>query len=54
MSAAEGTSIDKPQVYLVTGGAGMLERAELLGGTLSIESDPGRGTTVAVEIPFTR
>jgi two-component system sensor histidine kinase DegS len=33
---------------------GMLERAELLGGTLSIESNPNRGTMVSVEIPYTK
>jgi signal transduction histidine kinase len=31
--------------------AGMRERAELRGGTLTIESRPGAGTTVFVEIP---
>jgi signal transduction histidine kinase len=31
---------------------GMQERAELLGGTLRIESAPGHGTRVAVEIPL--
>jgi signal transduction histidine kinase len=31
---------------------GMEERASLLGGTLSIESEPGAGTTVFVEIPL--
>jgi signal transduction histidine kinase len=30
---------------------GMRERATLLGGTLDIESRPGKGTTVAVRIP---
>ena len=33
---------------------GMLERAELLGGTLDIESNPDKGTTVSVEIPYTK
>ena len=28
----------------------MRERAEALGGTLSIESEPGEGTTIAVEV----
>jgi signal transduction histidine kinase len=31
---------------------GMRERAALLGGTLAIESTPGRGTTVFAEIPL--
>lgn len=31
---------------------GMQERAELLGGTLALESSPGHGTTVRVEIPL--
>jgi signal transduction histidine kinase len=32
---------------------GMRERVEMVGGTLSIESEPGRGTTVRAEVPFT-
>jgi signal transduction histidine kinase len=32
---------------------GMRERASLLGGTVTIESTPGMGTTVFVEIPLT-
>lgn len=31
--------------------AGMRERAEALGGTLTVESAPGEGTTLAVELP---
>lgn len=31
---------------------GMRERVEMVGGTLTIESAPGQGTTVRVEIPF--
>jgi two-component system sensor histidine kinase DegS len=31
---------------------GMRERLEMVGGTLVIESAPGRGTTVRAEIPF--
>jgi len=30
---------------------GMRERAELLGGTLTVESRPGKGTTIQVEVP---
>jgi nitrate/nitrite-specific signal transduction histidine kinase len=30
---------------------GMRERAEMLGGTLAIESAPGRGTMVTVRVP---
>ncbi|MGW8188121.1 MAG: sensor histidine kinase, partial [Desulfobacterales bacterium] len=30
---------------------GMSDRAEVIGGTLSIDSSPGRGTTVCLELP---
>ena len=33
---------------------GMRERVEMVGGTLTIESAPGQGTTVLAEIPFNR
>lgn len=33
---------------------GMRERAVMLGGTLVIESSPGAGTTVYVEVPYVR
>lgn len=33
---------------------GMLERAQLLDGTMNIESSPGKGTTVIFEIPYTK
>lgn len=33
--------------------AGMRERAELLGGRLTIESEPGKGASVHVQIPLT-
>jgi signal transduction histidine kinase len=31
---------------------GMRERVEMVGGSLSVESSPGRGTTIRAEIPF--
>jgi len=31
--------------------AGMQERAQLIGGTLTVKSEPGKGTTVTVEAP---
>ncbi len=31
---------------------GMCERAEMLGGKLTVESSPGKGTTVFVEVPY--
>jgi signal transduction histidine kinase len=34
--------------------AGMRERAALLGAHLRVESAPGRGTRVALEVPLTR
>lgn len=33
---------------------GMYERAELIGGKVTIESNPGRGTTVFMEVPLSR
>lgn len=33
---------------------GMKERAELLGGTLNIDTEPSKGTRVIIEIPFNR
>jgi PAS domain S-box-containing protein len=31
---------------------GLVDRAEALGGTLALESEPGRGTTVSIELPI--
>jgi len=36
------------------GFVGMRERVELVGGRLTVESAPGAGTTIAVEVPVTR
>jgi len=33
---------------------GMRERVEMVGGTFSVESAPGQGTTIHAEIPFTK
>ncbi len=33
---------------------GMQERAQLLGGTLTINSEPGKGTTVVIEVPLSK
>ena len=32
--------------------AGMEERVQLLGGTLNIQSQPGKGTNLTVEVPL--
>jgi len=32
--------------------AGMQERAKLLGGSLTVESEPGKGTTITIEAPI--
>jgi len=31
--------------------AGMQERAQLIGGTLRVQSQPGKGTSISVEVP---
>ena len=31
---------------------GMIERAELLGGKFMMDSSPGKGTTVRIEVPY--
>ena len=33
---------------------GMRERVEMVGGTFCVESAPGKGTTIKVEIPFAK
>ena len=56
----DGQGFDVPQVMGSgphegnLGLYGMRERASLLGGTFAIESTPGAGTTVFVEIPLQR
>ena len=46
-----GFEPDKEQRGDHFGLLGMRERAEALGGTLTVESKPGAGTTVVVEVP---
>jgi PAS domain S-box-containing protein len=51
----DGVGFDTAQVFAARGTrlgvAGMRERASLLGGTLDVESNPGRGTTLVARIP---
>ncbi len=46
-----GLDVDDPARHDRLGLVGMGERTEMLGGTLLIESGPGAGTTVVVEVP---
>jgi signal transduction histidine kinase len=48
-AALHSRSEERPHLGLF----GMQERAALLGGHLTIESECGKGTTVFVEIPMT-
>jgi signal transduction histidine kinase len=47
----DGRGFDQSRPAQGLGLVSMRERVELLGGNLRIESSPGRGTTVAVEVP---
>jgi signal transduction histidine kinase len=51
--ADDGTGFDSadPQLRLSHGFMGMRQRVRALGGRLTIESTPGRGTTLRVEVP---
>lgn len=54
-----GRSFQVDRVLLEKGGKrlgliGMRERAEMVGGTFCIESEPARGTTVRIDVPFTK
>ena len=51
----DGIGFEQAHVSSSTSGLGlisMFERARLLGGTVQIQSQPGAGTTVLIEIPF--
>ncbi|MGD2177679.1 MAG: hypothetical protein PVG71_07640, partial [Anaerolineae bacterium] len=45
------TMTDHPTAAGKLGLIGMLERARLLGGSLSLDSAPGEGTKVVVNVP---
>jgi len=49
----DGIGLDPEQAYRMDsmGLIGMRERAEMLGGSLTIESIPGKGTSIIVEVP---
>ena len=53
----DGNGFD-PQVRITEarglGLLGMRERAAMLGGSLSVDSAPGRGTVITVEVPLAR
>lgn len=48
-----GVSTDRLQAGVSIGIVGMKERAHLVNGTLSIQSQSGQGTEVSVEVPLT-
>ncbi len=50
--ADDGRGFDPASVREGLGISGMRERASALGGRLEIESEPGKGTSVGVEIPL--
>lgn len=47
----QGAGFDSANAPTTSGLGGMRERVALLGGTLEIESAPGRGTTITAEFP---
>jgi signal transduction histidine kinase len=48
----DGRGFDRSATSFGTGLRGMADRLEALGGTLQVESEPGRGTTVTGRIPY--
>ena len=48
----QGFDLDAARQSGRLGLVGMQERAEMLGGTLTVESNPGKGTTLFVEVPY--
>lgn len=55
MLAVEDDGVGFDAAELPGGGAGLVgmrERADLVGGTITIDSEPGLGTHVRLEIPL--
>jgi signal transduction histidine kinase len=48
----DGCGFDPAQAYTGFGIVGMRERAELLGGSLAVDSRPGAGTTIVATLPL--
>lgn len=48
----KGFDMEHPETGGHLGLLGMQERAQMLGGKLTVESVPGKGTTLVVEVPF--
>lgn len=52
----DGTGFDQVRVRAVGAGAGIVsmgDRLDAVGGTVTIESTPGLGTTVSAQVPST-
>jgi signal transduction histidine kinase len=52
--ADDGVGFDHSKIKNGFGMKTMRDRAEELSGTLTIESEPGTGTAIAVSIPITK
>lgn len=48
----KGFDISKSDQHKTLGLLGMKERAAMMGGTLDVKSEPGRGTAVIISVPF--
>ncbi|MEI9809410.1 MAG: ATP-binding protein [Bacteroidota bacterium] len=48
----DGKGFDSTRKNKSLGLLGMKERAHIMGGTLTINSEPGKGTTVTVSVPL--
>ena len=54
LTVSDGRGFDRNRM-VTPGGLGLItmrERASQLNGTFELESEPGRGTTIRVAIPF--